>query len=351
MGHSRRSRGFTLIELLVVMAIIGVLIALLLPAVQQAREAARRARCVNNLKQLGLALHNYHDTHAVFPPAAQGGLGSVYMNFTGYSMILPYLEQSNVFNTFNFSMARYSGPTAYYGWTAAANTTAYGQVLEVFLCPSNRSGAETPFTQYEFGAVQWNVQNPGVTDYVFSGGASPVVYAGFGDRSKRGVIGFDTTTQIRDIIDGTNSTFLMGEAIGGDTNNRYYAIGYGTNRVCVSRSSYPSFTAHYDNLMYMAYGRRRVLSATEVTIGGLLGVTVDRTGYFYPPKDCPYESQTDFFDPTATQQLPNFRSVHPGTVHFLMADGSVRGISGNIESTVYMALSTMAGQESIDHRF
>jgi prepilin-type processing-associated H-X9-DG protein len=340
-----------LIELLVVMAIIGVLIALLLPAVQQAREGARRAQCTNNLKQLGIALHNYHDTYSMFPPAAQGGLGSVYMNFTGYSMILPYVEQANVFNTFNFSMARYSGATAYYGWTAPANTTAYGQVLEVFLCPSNRSRAETPFTQYEAGAVLWNVQNPGVTDYVFSGGASPVVYGPYADRAKRGVIGFDSTTQVRDIVDGTNSTFLMGEAIGGDTNNRYYAVGYGVNRVCAPRSAYPTYVAHYDNLMYMAYGRRRILSPTEVTIGGLLGVTVDRTGYFYPPKDCPYESQTDFFAPTATQQLPNFRSVHPGSVNFLMADGAVRGITANIDANVYMGLSTMAGQESIGNNF
>ena len=94
MKQRRAQHEFTLIELLVVIAIIGVLIALLLPAVQAAREAARRAQCTNNLKQLGLAMHNYESTHGVFPAAFHGGFGNVYGNFTGYSALLPHLEQS-----------------------------------------------------------------------------------------------------------------------------------------------------------------------------------------------------------------------------------------------------------------
>src|SRR4051794_19170772 len=122
----RRRRAFTLIELLVVIAIIAVLIGLLLPAVQSAREAARRIQCVNNLKQLELALQNYHDTTNAFPPAAQGGVASVYMNYTGYSFLLPYLEQAAAFNTFNFSLNLSAGDLGlYYGWTHPGNSTGF----------------------------------------------------------------------------------------------------------------------------------------------------------------------------------------------------------------------------------
>src|SRR5262245_49067395 len=140
MRHRGERRGFTLIELLVVIAIIGALIALLLPAVQAAREAARRAQSVNNLKQIALALHNYHASFNVPPPASQGGIGSVYMNYTGYSMVLPYLEGSNLFNAFNFDQNLDAGSLGlYYGWSLPANSTGYRTQLAVFLNPSNRS--------------------------------------------------------------------------------------------------------------------------------------------------------------------------------------------------------------------
>src|SRR5262249_45910330 len=138
--------GFTLIELLVVIAIIAVLIALLLPAVQAAREAARRIQCTNNIKQLGLALQNYHDAVGACPPAAQGGLYLGYMNYTGYGFMLPYLEESNVYNTFNFNLNQFSGPTPYFGWSLPGNSTAFSTQLSVFLCPSNRALGEVGAT-------------------------------------------------------------------------------------------------------------------------------------------------------------------------------------------------------------
>ena len=124
--NRRRSMGFTLIELLVVIAIIGVLIALLLPAVQQAREAARRSQCSNNLKQIGLALHNYEDAHKIFPP------GYITINAAGtHAFILPYLEEEARHATFNFSTdinASVAHPS---------NRTAREQKLGVYSCPSS----------------------------------------------------------------------------------------------------------------------------------------------------------------------------------------------------------------------
>src|SRR4051794_21890252 len=124
-----RRRGFTLIELLVVIAIIAVLIALLLPAVQAAREAARRAQCVNNLKQIGLALHNYHDTVGSFPPGGQSAPSYAGTWFNWLTSILPQIEQMPLYNATNFSRQIYQ----------AENTTVSLTMITAYLCPSDSS--------------------------------------------------------------------------------------------------------------------------------------------------------------------------------------------------------------------
>src|SRR3954468_10767478 len=144
--RTSKSRGFTLIELLVVIAIIAILIGLLLPAVQAAREAARRAQCVNNLKQIGIALHNYHDAALSFPPGRmQPYLG--FLNGKGgicwrgglsvHVLILPFLEQTNLSNAFNFSTSRIR--TAPSTPTCEANVTVGVTQLAVWLCPSDNN--------------------------------------------------------------------------------------------------------------------------------------------------------------------------------------------------------------------
>src|SRR5687768_14879280 len=150
-----RRRGFTLIELLVVIAIIAALIALLLPAVQQAREAARRSQCKNNLKQIGLGLHNYHDTHRTFPPALISSgryANSTYapvLNTTGWVLILPYIDQAPMYNKYNFnvpsSISNPLGgrPLAGGASTSDANKPIYSTKLEVYNCPSDPNNSPT----------------------------------------------------------------------------------------------------------------------------------------------------------------------------------------------------------------
>jgi prepilin-type N-terminal cleavage/methylation domain-containing protein/prepilin-type processing-associated H-X9-DG protein len=345
MRRLARHRGFTLIELLVVIAIIGVLIALLLPAVQAAREAARRIQCVNNLKQLGLATHNYLDAHGALPPAAQGGLYHVYMNYTGYSFLLPYIEQTAAQNTFNFSLV---GPAGIQGWSQWGNSTGFSLQFSMFLCPTNRATGEVGATTSD----GWSVAKAAVTDYLFNGGAGRYVVPGYGETQLAGPFGFNSATRLAQITDGTSSTFFMGEAAGGNARNKFYASGNGTNRVCLPLASYnASGQTYYDNLMFMAYGRSRTWNGARI-IGGLVARTVDRVGYPYKVNDCGAESTTDLFEnppgspaPAAGQGVPNFRSAHPGITNFLFGDGSVRGIKDSIAVNVYQGLSTVAGGE------
>jgi prepilin-type N-terminal cleavage/methylation domain-containing protein len=153
MGSSKSRRGFTLVELLVVIAIIGILVALLLPAVQAAREAARRMSCGNNLKQLGLGLHNYHDTYKIFPPAllnsgrkdAPFGGTQQTLNTTGWALMLPFIEQAPLHDNYNFNAcsssdnARMPGPIA---GNDLINDGLYNARLEILECPSSPTKGE-----------------------------------------------------------------------------------------------------------------------------------------------------------------------------------------------------------------
>jgi len=182
-------KGFTLIELLVVIAIIASLIALLLPAVQQAREAARRTQCRNNLRQLGLAMHNYHENHRSFPPGVIARTDDLSKGLhSGLTLMLPMLDQSTIYNRYNFNLP----------WSVPANVDVSNVNIPILRCPN----AGNPVPQTSGIKI-------GGTDYAFSKGPSATLCL----RSQRGGM-FDINSHVRtaDVTDGLSNTFAMGEA-------------------------------------------------------------------------------------------------------------------------------------------
>lgn len=330
---NKRWRGFTLIELLVVIAIIAVLIALLLPAVQQAREAARRTQCKNNLKQLGLACHNYHDTAKQFPQNYdgrpilemtqgqwQGGTGC----FGWIVMALPYMDQAPLYNQFNFSDQ--SGGSGSRGWTSQQNTTVASNVINALMCPSNPQPTKVAVDVAGCGGGgTFNNTQVGRSDYTGNlgfiagdwrscltgdGGNIPLSKNGtetigqpldaWGEgssqnylQSMNGVFSFMGTAKISDITDGTSNTILVME-------DHHWSQG----------KSRPSSYA----------GDVGWASSMQVSTAANL----INQGYGYnDPHKC-----------------HGISSTHVGGAHILMADGAVRFVSENIGLQVLQAIAT-----------
>ena len=296
-------RGFTLIELLVVIAIIAVLIALLLPAVQQAREAARRTQCRNNMHQLGVALHNYHDTHRLFPPAAICVTASGGEMATCHTMILPFVDETALYNAYNMSCGDGCRTTV---GQPTANTTVIYSGLAQYLCPSDPHS-----TNFEsLGAMPYK------TSYMPTLGNDrdswPGIYTG-----RQGALVVNWGVQIRDIYDGATNTILFGEVV----------CGY-----------YTRATSGY--LESPGWGN---FSDGRCANNG--------AGWYGRYAGAPYPMNSIGRSP-AVGYSPNcsgtFGSTHEGGAFFTMADGHVRFLSENIDATVYDALATRDGEELLD---
>lgn len=254
----RRRKGFTLVELLVVIAIIGILVSLLLPAVQAAREAARRMSCGNNLKQLGLALQNYHSAFQQYPPAmiANGRMWdarysgkATYLakvggikNTTGWAMMLPFMEQTQIYNLYKFQVC--SSMSSPYGAPVMGNDTInnglYNARIKGFECPSaptvgvqetNRAGN----TWWYSRRAAWR------TNYLFATGVFvdyAANYTHYRNDIRQGSFGNDGAASFRDMTDGTSNTIAIGEAVGGryKTSGHYGPWGMtGTHTCCHGR--------------------------------------------------------------------------------------------------------------------
>lgn len=281
-------RGFTLIELLVVIAIIAILIGLLLPAVQKVREAASRAQCTNNLKQIGLALQNYHDTAKSFPAGYTSSFDAA-GNDTGpgwgwAANILPQMEQPAVFSAIRFDL----------NVEAPANASARVQFIKTYTCSSDNPGLTWPARKYDpSGNPVATVCDVASTNYIaVFGTGEPGVD---GD----GVFCRNSKTRIGDITDGTSQTLLIGE--------RSFNMAPATWVGAVTGAElFPYNSSNF-----------------------VLGHTRESNG------------------PAGATEVSHFSSQHSGGGNFAFADGHVQFLTSSVSQSVYQALSTRAGGESV----
>lgn len=319
-----RDRGFTLIELLVVIAIIAVLIALLLPAVQQAREAARRSQCKNNLKQLGLGLHNYHETFTTFPPLAIAmGMGGYdyfrpgtpavipnQLNTSGLLLLMPYLDQAPLYNQWNFANAAswsyvyglYSGGSVQ--GNPDLNATLSKTKIALFKCPSDL-GADYYNSANQYYSISGTQTGGYRTNYAMCAHYNGYYYAHYWQGAaltERRAFGDDKYTNIAEWIDGSSNCVVMSE----QTREKYNGALGGWSYTCHVNAGI-DFSRQWNSINNWIYN-----NTPSTYLYGRLG------------------------------QWSSPGSLHVGGCHVLMGDGAVRFISENIAGTTQTALARVS---------
>jgi prepilin-type N-terminal cleavage/methylation domain-containing protein len=347
--ETTRRTGFTLIELLVVIAIISVLIALLLPAVQAAREAARRIQCTNNLKQMGLGLHNYEGIAGAFPPSNIAGYFNGVYSYNGFSVharILPFMEQGVAFNSINF----------FFTHRTVQNSTVVGLALTCFLCPSDPniggltafpSGVNARVPCYGFNEGDWFVWNalaPGGTNNPPS--------------KNRGVFGPNQSRRLAEFTDGTSQTVVATDV---KALNPFCQVGGQFSETDLNTPSAPLPSPYLDPLV-VATEYTSVAACNDVPPGQGHTAWVDgntqETGMTtaFPPNKAAINptshADLDILTLLISKNQPVWgaitaRSYHPGGVDALLADGSVRFVKSTVDAATWRALGTVAGSEVI----
>jgi len=326
MARSNPRFGFTLVELLVVIAIIGILVALLLPAIQAAREAANRSECANNLHQQAIALHNYHDTFNVFPPALIGSgrynnggyhasRGGV-KNTTGWALLLPFFEQSGMSSEYDFDVCSSSSSPYNHAVTGSdvANEPVYSRKLAVLECPSHPSAGEQSSNDAG-GTSFYSRRNARRTSYLFASGVLTDYnnrYDAYWGDIRQGMFGNDGAAKFSAITDGTSNTIAIGEAAGGaqfKTSSHYGPWGLnGVHTCCHGRvvTGSSATVSHSSNVTH----------AQDWAINAVWrGDARDRTYAWV------------------------FSSLHPGGAQFVMGDGKARFISEDVDYELFARLN------------
>ena len=351
-------RGFTLIELLVVIAIIGVLIALLLPAVQSAREAARRAQCTNNLKQLGIALHNYHSATNSFPlgaslqPYNAPGQVTFWSDWSAHALLLQYIEGSPIYAACNFSLApEWDGNYGY-----VVNSTATNAKINSFVCPSDGNAGQQDSTGASYGANN---------SYMGSTGLSTIGYPEATPNAQNaqqssGIFAYQKAYNIAQVRDGTSNTVAFSEMIADDQDTGFSRQpGKGTGGAGNLQAVYlPNVNTagmalvqadiQACNAKYQSDGGGREGGGYRWSCGAM-GYTMFNT--IIPPNGggtipwgacrnncCPQSRHADYV---------NASSFHPGGVNVCFADGSVRYVKNTVAMLTWWALGTRANGEVI----
>jgi prepilin-type N-terminal cleavage/methylation domain-containing protein/prepilin-type processing-associated H-X9-DG protein len=361
---ANRRRGFTLIELLVVIAIIAVLIALLLPAVQSAREAARRAQCTNNMKQIGLGMHNYHTAHQTFPlggtyaaaysPSYNYGLGSGWGSWSAQALLLGYMEQMPLYNAANFSWAVGMSP----GFNI--NSTVSAAILAVFVCPSDGISPVKPSTG-SLSCWQWT----GMTNNYLGSMGTTTNYGGVGSNTTGVFTQGGRVYGVQNITDGTSNTIAFGESLVGD--GTIATVKWRDGPVLTTPSAtgkglqdanqnIPGVLADLQACALGLMAQQSTGTGSQNQKGfrwsqddggfGLFNTIVPPTSGQYPFAWCALGRKANSSN-ASDGMYQNTSSNHPGGSNFLLCDGSVHFLKSTIALNIYWALGTKANGEVI----